>query len=131
MTEPSRSFRGPVSRSPLDDVADLFDVLSDRTRLRILEALHAAPASVGELCQQLHLKQPTCSKQLGLMLRAGILARQRQGQSAVYAVRMPLVHDLVAAVRDALRDDAKRRSAELSQVTAPRPRRVRHRRSGP
>ncbi len=131
MTEPSRPFRGPVSRSPLDDVADLFDVLSDRTRLRILEALRAAPASVGELCQQLHLKQPTCSKQLGLMLRAGVLGRRREGQSAVYAVRMPLVHDLVAAVRDALRDDAKRRSAELSQVTAPRPRRVRHRRSGP
>lgn len=129
MNEPSRSSRGPAVRSPLDEVADLFDVLSDRSRLRIIEALRSAPASVGELCLRLHLKQPTCSKQLGLMLRAGVLTRQRDGQSAVYAVRMPLVHDLVESVRETLREDAKRRSAELSQVTAPRPRRVRHRRS--
>ena len=96
-----------MAEAQLGAVAELFSVLSEPTRLRILQMLQDGPASVGEVMQRLDLKQANASKQLGILHQTGLLARAKVGNSAVYSIRMPLVFDLCALVCNGLRQEAE------------------------
>lgn len=54
-------------------------VLSDPTRLRILELLTQAELNVAELCEVLALPQPTVSRHLALLRESGWLVDRREG----------------------------------------------------
>ena len=64
-------------------------------------------ASVGEIVETLGIKQANASKQLGILLAAGVLGREKAGNSAIYSIRMPLVFDLCGLVCNGLRDEAE------------------------
>ena len=96
-------------------VADLFAVLSEPTRLRILQMLQAGPASVGEMVERLGLKQANASKQLGILLSAGVLRREQQGNKAIYEIAMPLVFDLCGLVCEGLSQHASARAEALAR----------------
>jgi DNA-binding transcriptional ArsR family regulator len=91
----------------LQGVADLFSVLSEPTRLRILQLLQDGPASVSEIMDALDIKQANASKQLGILYQAGVLAREKAGNSAIFSIRMPLVFDLCTLVCNGLREEAE------------------------
>ena len=95
-----------LDEAQLEVVADLFGVLSEPTRLRILQMLQDGPASVSEIMDALDIKQANASKQLGILFGAGVLGREKAGNSTIYSIRMPLVFDLCALVCDGLRDEA-------------------------
>jgi DNA-binding transcriptional ArsR family regulator len=78
--------------------AGLFGTLSEESRLRILRVLEERPATVGELVVQTGMKQANVSKQLGVLLQAGVVARERAGNSAIYSIAMPVVFDLCRIV---------------------------------
>ena len=105
----------PVALAPaqLQAAADLFAVLSEPTRLRILQVLERGPATVGQVMDAAALKQANASKQLGILHAAGVLARQKDGNAVRYSIRMPLVFDLCALVCSGLRDQAEHRAREL------------------
>jgi DNA-binding transcriptional ArsR family regulator len=102
-----------LGEAQLAAVADLFAVLSEPTRLRILQMLQAGPASVGEVVAALGIKQANASKQLGILHAAGVLAREKAGNSAIYSIRMPLVFDLCSLVCTGLREEAVARAKLL------------------
>jgi len=105
----------PLGEIALAAVAELFAVLSEPTRLRILQMLQAGPASVGEMVEQLGLKQANVSKQLGILLSAGVLRREQQGNRAIYTIAMPLVFDLCGLVCQGLSRHASERAAALAR----------------
>ena len=95
--------------SPLPDplvelVAQRFRVLSEPARIKLLDALSAGPASVGELSARVGLSQQNASKHLGVLHSAGLLERSRTGNTAQYAITDPSVFTLCELVCDALRD---------------------------
>ena len=94
-------------------VAELFGVLAEESRLRILQFLQRGPATVGEIVAGAELKQANASKQLGILYRAGVLSREQEGNAARYSIRMPLVFDLCGVVCDGLRTDAEARLRAL------------------
>ena len=96
-----------LGEAQIGAVSDLFAVLSEPTRLRILQMLQDGPASVGEIVEALGLKQANASKQLGILHQAGVLAREKAGNSAIYSIDMPLVFDLCTLVCNRLRDQAE------------------------
>ena len=63
---------------------ELFKALADPTRLRLLRLLDDAELHVNELVEVLELPQPTVSRHLGVLLRAGIVTRRRDGQWTFY-----------------------------------------------
>jgi DNA-binding transcriptional ArsR family regulator len=99
--------REKLGEAQLQAVADLFGVLSEPTRLRILQMLQDGPASVGEIMDALDLKQANASKQLGILHAAGVLGRAKEGNTVRYAIRMPLVFDLCELVCNGLRAEAE------------------------
>ncbi len=103
----------PLGEAQLTAVAELFAVLSEPNRLRILQFLQAGPASVGEIVERLSLKQANASKQLGLMLSAGVVRREQDGNRAIYTIAMPIVFDLCGLVCHRLSEHATERAAAL------------------
>jgi DNA-binding transcriptional ArsR family regulator len=112
-SSPVRGKREPLGEGQLQAVSELFAVLSEPTRLRILQMLQEGPASVGTLVQTLGIKQANASKQLGILHQAGVLAREKAGNSAIYSIRMPLVFDLCALVCNGLREEARAKLRSL------------------
>jgi DNA-binding transcriptional ArsR family regulator len=108
-----RKAKESLTSSQLQAVAELFAVLSEPTRLRILQMLQNEPATVGEIVQTLAIKQANASKQLGILHQAGVLSRQKNGTQVLYSIRMPLVFDLCSVVCDGLRRDAVAMAREL------------------
>lgn len=61
--------------------------LADPNRLRIVELLHEAPRSVGEITGELGLRQPQVSKHLATLERAGLVRMHPLGRRRIYALR--------------------------------------------
>ena len=104
-----------LAPAQLRAVADLFAVLSEPTRLRILQMLESGPTTVGQIVERLGIKQANASKQLGILHAAGVLARRKEGNLVYYSIRMPLVFDLCALVCDRLREEAEARAKSLAR----------------
>jgi DNA-binding transcriptional ArsR family regulator len=114
MSRFGRSRHEPLDAPRLAAVAALFGALSEESRLRILQFLQASPLSVGELVGQSGLKQANVSKQLGILLSAGVIARRQEGNRAIYSIALPLVYDLCDLVCRGVAQQAAKKAAALA-----------------
>jgi DNA-binding transcriptional ArsR family regulator len=79
--------------------AAFFKALAHPVRIRILEVLVHADRSVQELQEALGLGQPVVSQQLSVLRTSQIVLGRKEGNSVRYAVRDPLVAELLAIAR--------------------------------
>ena len=79
--------------------AAFFKALAHPVRIRILEVLVRGERSVQELQEALGLEQPIVSQQLSVLRASSIVAGRKEGVSVRYALRDPLVGDLLAVAR--------------------------------
>ena len=64
------------------DSGELFAVLADPTRRRVVELLGQGPQRAGELSRALGVSAPALSRHLRLLLSAGIVADERVAEDA-------------------------------------------------
>lgn len=70
---------------------DIFAVLGDARRRRILELLSSSPRSVGVLATELGISQPSVTQHLSALREAGLVTSERRGTSSIYSLaREPL-----------------------------------------
>jgi DNA-binding transcriptional ArsR family regulator len=70
---------------------DIFAVIGDARRRRILELLAAGERSVGALATELGIAQPSVTQHLAALRDAGLVASEKRGTSSIYTlVREPL-----------------------------------------
>jgi DNA-binding transcriptional ArsR family regulator len=98
----------------LTAVARLFRTLAEPSRLALLQALRDGPRAVGELVEELEAKQANVSKQLGILYAAGLVAKERVGNSVAYRIADPLVFELCELVCGKLKRDAERQFKALA-----------------
>jgi ArsR family transcriptional regulator len=85
---------------PLAEVkADLFRALAHPARVRALELLADGEHSVTELQAAIGIESSHLSQQLGVLRRAGLVTTRREGSTVHYAVKSPLVVDLLGAAK--------------------------------
>lgn len=86
----------PISEQSIRDLAQVFKLLSDETRLRILvflarhEELH-----VTALCERLGQSQPAVSHHLALLRVSGLIESRREGKHNYYSVRSDFFGELL------------------------------------
>lgn len=68
----------------MQELADTLRILGDETRLRILRLLMEESLNVGELTRILGIAQPTVSKHLGELRKAGFVENSRRGGFSYY-----------------------------------------------
>jgi ArsR family transcriptional regulator len=96
-----------MSEEDAETTATVFKALADPGRVKIVNLLANAPASVCvcDLTPQLGLSQPTVSFHLKKLVQAGLLERERRGSWAYYSVnrealgRLSTVFELEGAER--------------------------------
>ena len=102
-----------MPREALELIAERFKLLSDPTRLELLQLLRASERSVGELAEAAGIGQPSASKHLALLQAAGVVDKRRAGRSVLYRISDPLVFELCEGVCDSLATALDARSVRL------------------
>jgi len=88
---------------PLNEIkADLFKALAHPARVRALEVLVDGEYPVGELQPLVGIESSHLSQQLGVLRRAGLVTTRKEGSSVFYALRDPLVADLLGVAKQLL-----------------------------
>jgi ArsR family transcriptional regulator, arsenate/arsenite/antimonite-responsive transcriptional repressor len=80
----------------LDSLEETYRALADRTRLRILALLVEGEVCVCDIHDTLRLPQPTASRHLAYLRRAGLVEARREGTWMHY--RMADVHPVIRGI---------------------------------
>ncbi len=89
----------PSAPSLQEFKAEFFKALAHPVRIRIVEVLRRGDRSVQELQAHLDLDQSTVSQQLAVLRLKNIVTATKAGTSVRYALRDPLVGDLLDVAR--------------------------------
>jgi DNA-binding transcriptional ArsR family regulator len=102
-----------MNERTLEMVAERFRVLGDPLRLRLLQAMGAGELSVSELVAHTATSQANVSKHLGMMLRAGLIRRRKEGLKVFYAPADLSVFKICDLVCGSLQDRLARELSDL------------------
>ena len=80
----------------LYDLAELFKVFGDSTRIRILFVLFEAEVCVCELAQALQMTQSAISHQLKILKQNKLVKSRREGKSIFYSLADDHVRTIIA-----------------------------------
>jgi ArsR family transcriptional regulator len=104
---------------PLSEIkADLFKALAHPARVRALEVLVEHERSVGELQPLVGIESSHLSQQLAVLRRAGLVTTRKEGSSVIYALKDPLVADLLAVAKRLLLSQLTETRGLLDGLTA-------------
>ena len=76
----------PLDAHTVEGLTEIFRVLGDPTRVRILDALSREELCVGELANRLHVTESAVSHQLRLLRNTRIVRTRRDGRLIYYAL---------------------------------------------
>lgn len=79
----------------LEELAQLFKVLGDHTRIRILSALARAEFCVCDLTELLAMNQSAVSHQLRVLRDARIVKSRKQGKNVLYSLDDDHISELI------------------------------------
>ena len=102
-----------------DDLRELkafHKALADVNRLRMIQRLAEAPATVTDLIEHVGLSQPLVSWHIGRLRAAGLVATRRSGRETVCSLRADAFEDQVRRERRLLGLDG--RSTAVTNATA-------------
>jgi len=106
-----------TSPETLGLVADYFKVLSEVSRLHILNCLREKPMNGKQLAEATGLGQANLSKHLKVLTQAGILKREQQGVSAYYRIKDPMIFELCELVCGTISNEFRERAESFSQLS--------------
>lgn len=86
----------PDIEQQVDELADLFHLLGDPTRLRIVLSCLDRPIAVGDIATGLDLSSSLVSHHLRLLRAARIVKAERQGKQVFYAAADAHISGLLA-----------------------------------
>ncbi len=82
------------------ELAEIFHLLGDASRLRIVYACLGEPVSAGALAEGLGLSPSLVSHHLRLLKAARILANDRRGRQIFYAAEDDHIRDMVVHIKE-------------------------------
>ncbi len=89
----------------LYDLAELFKVFGDSTRIRILFVLFEAEVCVCDLAEALHMTQSAISHQLRILKQNKLVNSRREGKSIFYSLADGHVRTIIAQGREHIEED--------------------------
>lgn len=89
----------------LYDLAELFKVFGDSTRIRILFVLFEAEVCVCDLAHTLNMTQSAISHQLRILKQNKLVRSRREGKSVFYSLADGHVRTIIAQGREHIEED--------------------------
>ena len=97
----------PLPDDLVELIAQRFRALSEPSRIKLLDRLREGEATVLELTSAIGTTEQNVSKHLGVLQRAGIVARRKQGNFAYYRIIDEGVFSLCEAVCGSLQQQVE------------------------
>jgi DNA-binding transcriptional ArsR family regulator len=85
-------------RHAADEAVAALKLLANVERMLLLCQLSQGEMCVSELEEQLDIRQPTLSQQLGVLRTEGVVSTRRQGKNIFYSVADPSLLEIVAVL---------------------------------
>ncbi len=89
----------------LYDLAELFKIFSDSTRIRILFVLFESEVCVCDLADMLNMTQSAVSHQLRILKQSKLVKNRRDGKSIFYSLADDHVRTIIAQGLDHIQED--------------------------
>jgi DNA-binding transcriptional ArsR family regulator len=109
----------PLPAPLVERIAERFRVLGEPMRIRLLEAMREGERSVKELQELTGASQQNVSQHLGVLLRARIVERRKEGNFSLYSISDPVVWALCEQVSGGLRQELERLERLLEGTETP------------
>ena len=84
-----------ISEDNIYNLAELFKVFGDSTRIRILLLLQEKEASVNEIANELNMTQSAISHQLKNLKHSKLIKNRREGQTIYYSLDDDHVYKII------------------------------------
>lgn len=91
----------------LYDLAELFKVFGDSTRIRILYVLFESDACVCDIANALGMNQSAISHQLKILKQNRLVTSKRDGKSIIYSLADDHVRLIIDQGREHIEEDRK------------------------
>jgi DNA-binding transcriptional ArsR family regulator len=95
----------PLHQKVVEDLAEVFGVLSHPTRVRILAFLHTTEHDVSELRVHLGVSAANVSQHLAILRARHLVKVRREGTRVFYSTGDPRVAELINCALDFLDED--------------------------
>ena len=89
-----------VSEDELGELAELFKIFGDSTRIKILYALFSGEKNVTEICEAIDMNQSAVSHQLKILKTSKLIQSRREGKFVVYSLADDHVKTIIAMGRE-------------------------------
>ncbi|WP_198382783.1 metalloregulator ArsR/SmtB family transcription factor [Roseomonas sp. KE2513] len=110
--------RGRIGDDQVVELAEMFRLMSDPTRLSIILACLDAPAAVGEMAERIGISGSLVSHHLRLLRAARLLQADRRGRQVFYAVMDQHVRSMLTDMVDHVTEDGAEGESE-GEVASP------------
>jgi DNA-binding transcriptional ArsR family regulator len=111
MTEPA-DIPHPLPEALVALIAQRFRVIGEPMRIRLLDALRGGPMTINEFSEGLGASQQNVSKHIGVLAKAGIVAREGDGNRVRCSIADATIFELCELVCGGLGQQV----AELDQL---------------
>jgi ArsR family transcriptional regulator len=99
--------------------ADVFQALAHPTRIAILEQLGVGELSAGALIERLGIEQANASQHLAVLRAKQIVSNRKVGNQVFYAVKDPIILDVLALMRTYFHAHLKEARGMLDEMEQP------------
>lgn len=120
-SQPAESAMEDLPQPALQEVAFYFQVLSEPTRLQILNLLRRQERNVGELAGLCGFSAANVSRHLSMLQQRGLVQRESRGTSVYYRVADPHVYELCDLVCGQIARQSERFARERAAFFAGAP----------
>jgi len=101
-----------------EEVSNVFFLLSEPTRLKILHSLCHGERAVNDIVTEIEASQANVSRQINMLFRAKILARRKEGTQVYYRIDDPATLGICQSVCARVSADILARSANRPEPQA-------------
>lgn len=91
-----------LTAKQIKDVAKIYKIIGNNHRLQIVTLLIGGEKNVTQINSIVKTSQPLLSQNLGMLFKAGILAKRRDHRNIYYYVNSPHVIRVINAAKDML-----------------------------
>ena len=85
-----------ISEEELSDLAELFKMFADSTRIKILYDLFQQEKNVTQICNDLEMNQSAISHQLKILKSSKLIKSRREGKMMLYSLADEHVKTIIA-----------------------------------
>lgn len=96
---------GAPDEETLFDMAELFKVFADSTRIRILYAMFDSEMNVSQICDKVEMSISAVSHQLRLLKQAKLVRCRREGRKAYYMLADDHVKTIIGMAKEHIEED--------------------------